>query len=429
MIERTKYIDSLKSKMWNQRIKVITGIRRCGKSTILFELFRQHLLDSGVPKDNIICIDLDSDKNFQFRNPEVLSSYVHNIVEHPKGKFYVLIDEVQFAISKEELKKPDKPVRVYSVLNGLLRLKNVDVYVTGSNSKLLSKDISTEFRGRGDTIRVNPLSFLEFCSSRTSSIEESLDEFLFYGGMPYLSILKTDEDKVEYLEHLFNEIYFKDIEERYDISHPNVLRALADVLCSSIGSLNNITKLVNTVNTVLKQKIDFEVIQSYLSYLEDAFLFSKAARYDVKGKKYFNYPSKFYCSDLGLRNAKLNFRQIEHTHLLENCIYNELLIRGYGIDVGVVQLREKNSKGKVQQKNTEVDFVARKGSKIYYVQVALNVDNAKKEAEELRPLLAIKDSFKKVLISKSYGKTWTDEHGILHLGLFDFLLKENALDL
>lgn len=428
MIERKKYLEALIRRQWNHRIKVITGIRRCGKSTLLFELFREYLLSSGVSENNIISLALDDDLNEKYRDPHCLSAYVRELASDPAQKYYVLIDEIQFAISKEELRQKDQPVRLYSVLNGFLRLKNIDVYVTGSNSKMLSKDISTEFRGRGDEVKVYPLSFREFYEACGQDKMDAYNEYSMYGGMPYLFTLDMDEDKYQYLSNLFEEIYFKDIEERYSIALPGVLRELTSDLCSSIGSLTNANKISRTLQSVKHMKVDSETISLYLNYLTESFLFSEAVRYDIKGKKYFDYPSKYYCTDIGLRNVRLGLRQQEETHIMENLIYNELIVRGCHVDVGVIPIVEKNQEGKREQKNCEIDFIAASGSKRYYIQSALNMDDPQKEKTEIRPLSAVKDSFKKIIVSKSYGKSWTDEAGILRINIIDFLLDENSLE-
>lgn len=427
MIERKKYLDALIKRKWNGRIKVVTGIRRCGKSILLFELFRQHLLSEGVPEQNIISLELDDDVNEKYRNPDELSSYVREHVTEKEQKYYVLLDEIQFAISREELKEKDKPIRLYGVLNGFLHMKNVDVYVTGSNSKMLSKDISTEFRGRGDTVRVYPLSFSEYYAASGLEKYDAYNEYMMYGGMPYLINLTTDEEKFKYLDELFEEIYFKDIEERYTIMLPGVLRDLTSALCSSVGSLTNASKIERTLKSTKGIKTDAETISTYLTYLKESYMFAEALRYDIKGKKYFEYPSKFYCTDVGLRNVRLGLRQQEEPHIIENIIYNELTIRGFQVDVGVIPIVE-NKDGARVQKNCEIDFIATKGSKKYYIQSALSVDDSTKETMELRPLLAVKDYFKKIVVSKSYGKSWTDEAGILRINPIDFLLDENSLD-
>lgn len=427
MIERLTYLNKLISKQWNGRIKIITGIRRSGKSTLLFTIYKDYLLNSGVAESEIIEIALDDDINETLRNPSEISNYVRLRCSDKNRKYYVFLDEIQFAISKEEIRDKDNPVKLYSVLNGLLNLKNVDVYVTGSNSKLLSKDVLSEFRGRGDIIHVYPLSFSEYYSVAGLDKNSAYNEYVMYGGMPYLLQLNSDQDKYEYLESLFEEIYFKDIEERYNILLPDVLRNLTSSLCSSIGSLTNASKIARTVTSATGKKVDSETISLYLEYLQDSFLFSKADRYDVKGKKYFDYPSKYYCTDVGLRNIRLGLRQQEETHILENIIYNELLFRGYSVDVGVVEITEKTEEGKRAKKALEIDFIARKGIEKYYIQSALSMDDSKKNETELKSLRAVKDSFKKIVVSKSYGKSWVDEDGILRINMIDFLLDADSL--
>ena len=428
LFERSRYTDALISRMWNGRIKVLTGLRRCGKSTVLFELFYNRLRESGTAADNIIRIALDDDINRELRDPYRLSEYVREKCRDESQKYYLFLDEIQYAVSKAELKSRDEPVRLYSVLNGLLHLKKIDVYVTGSNSKLLSKDVSTEFRGRGDTVRIYPLSFREFYELSGLDKSDAYDEYSMFGGMPYLLNLHTDEEKYAYLQELFEEIYFKDIEERYAVRLPGLLRSLTDCLCSSVGSLTNASKIARTVKSTRQTNVDSETVGMYLSYLTDSFLFSRADRYDRKGKRYFEYPSKYYCSDVGLRNVRLGLRQQEETHIAENIIYNELICRGYAVDVGVVEATETDAGGKKVQKALEIDFIARKGAKKYYIQAALSMDDEKKRQAELRPLLAFSDFFKRIVVSKSYGKSWTDESGILRLGLRDFLLDESSLD-
>ena len=428
MINRRRYISKLAKRQWNGRIKIITGIRRCGKSTLLFELFREFLVNSGVKEENIISFKLDDDEYEEFRDPKKLSEYVRKFTADRGQKYYVFIDEIQYAVSADELRQKDKPVRLYSVLNGFLNLKNIDCYVTGSNSKMLSKDVSTEFRGRGDAVQVYPLSFSEFYEGTSLEKTDAYNEFMMFGGMPYLLQLDSDDDKFNYLFNLFEEIYFKDIEERYDVKLPSVLRELTSELCSSVGSLTNASKLSRSIQSLKNLKVDSETVSLYFSYLKDCFLFSEAERFDVKGKKYFEYPSKFYCTDIGLRNVRLGLRQQEESHILENCIYNELLVRDFSVDVGVVPIVQKNDEGKRTQKSCEIDFIATKGSKKYYIQSALSMDDAEKTRTELRPLLALNDSFKKIVVSKSYGKSWTDENGILRINPVDFLLDENSLD-
>lgn len=426
VIQRNEYLDKMTGKKGNGLIKVITGIRRCGKSFLLFNLFYDHLLESGVKEEQIIMIALDDDLYLKYRDPDELSRYIRGKIVN-KDMYYILIDEIQYAITKEELKNPEN-IRLYNVLNGLMRLRNVDIYVTGSNSKMLTRDVLTAFRGRGDEIKVFPLSFAECFAYMGGDKSEAYEEYALYGGMPLVLTKKSSAEKMTYLQNLFTEVYFKDIVERYDIELPDVLSELTDDLCSSAGSLTNANKISNTLRTVRNLKVSSTTVSNYLNYLIESFLFSNAKRYDVKGKKYFEYPSKYYCTDIGLRNARLNFRQQEETHIMENIIYNELLRREYSVDVGVVEIVE-SSGGKRTKKQCEIDFVINKGSKKYYIQSALNVSEPSKLEAELRPLKHIKDFFKKIIIVKTSMKPWTDENGILHLGLYEFLLNENALEL
>ncbi len=426
VIKRDRYLQSIINKKENGLIKVITGIRRCGKSYLLFNLYYDYLIESGVKEEQIITIALDDDANIQYRDPDELSKYVRSRIVN-KDMYYILIDEVQYAISKQELKNPDD-IRLYNVLNGLLRLRNTDIYVTGSNSKMLTKDVLTAFRGRGDEVRVFPISFKEYYAFTGGDKSDAYEEYALYGGMPLVLSKKTDAEKMNYLQGLFTEVYFKDIVERYEIELPDVLEELTDDLCSSIGSLTNASKIANTLQSVKNIKVSSTTIAYYLNYLIESFLFSNAKRYDVKGKKYFEYPSKYYCTDIGLRNARLNFRQQEEAHIMENIIYNELLCRGYSVDVGVVEIVERND-GKKTKKQCEIDFIVNAGTKKYYIQSALNVSEPSKMETELRPLKNTKDFFKKIIISKTAMKPWTDDAGILHLGLYEFLLNENALEL
>ena len=426
IIQRNHYLQKLIDRRENGLVKVITGIRRCGKSFLLFNLFYDYLIESGVKEEQIISIALDDDTFIKYRDPEELSKFIRSKITS-KETYYILIDEVQYAIAKDELKNPDS-IRLYNVLNGLLRLRNVDIYVTSSNSKMLTKDVLTVFRGRGDEVRVYPISFKEYYAAIGGDKLDAYEEYALYGGMPLVLSRKTDADKMAYLQSLFTEVYFKDITERYDIALQDVLAELTDDLCSSIGSLTNARKIANTLGTVKNISVSSTTISNYLNYLLESFLFSNAKRYDVKGKKYFEYPSKYYCTDIGLRNARLNFRQQEETHIMENIIYNELLCRDYSVDVGVVEISEY-SENKQSRKQCEIDFVVNWGSKKYYIQSALNVSDPVKMETELRPLKNTKDFFKKIIISKSSMKPWTDDYGILHLGLYEFLLNENSLEL
>lgn len=426
IIRRNSYLNRLIEKKENGLIKVITGIRRCGKSYLLFNLFYDYLVESGVSEEQIITIALDDDTFVRYRDPDELSKYIRAKIVN-KEQYYILIDEVQYAITREELKNPEN-TRLYNVLNGLMRLRNVDIYVTGSNSKMLTKDVLTAFRGRGDELKVFPISFKEYYDFIGGDKYDIYEEYALYGGMPLVLFKKSDAEKMSYLRGLFTEVYFKDIVERYDIALPDVLEELTDDLCSSIGSLTNASKIANTLQSVKGVKVSSTTISSYLNYLIESFLFSNAKRYDVKGKKYFEYPSKYYCTDIGLRNARLNFRQQEETHIMENVIYNELLCRGYSVDVGVVEIVERID-NKQSKKQCEIDFVVNVGSKKYYIQSALNVSDPTKMDTELRPLKNTNDFFKRIIISKTSQKPWTDEDGILHLGLYEFLLNENAIDL
>lgn len=425
-IKRDIYLQRLIEKKENGLIKVITGIRRCGKSYLLFYIYHDYLISQGVGEEQIIQIPLDDDMFIQYRNPAELSKYIRSRIIEGKMN-YIFIDEVQYAISNKELKNSEE-VRLYNVLNGLLRLRNVDIYVTGSNSKLLTKDVLTAFRGRGDELRVYPLSFREYYDFVGGDKSDAYEEYALYGGMPLTISKKNDMEKMQYLQSLFDEVYFKDISERYDIELQDVLEELTDDLCSSIGSLTNASKIARTLQTVKQIQVSANTVSNYLNYLTESFLFDVAKRYDVKGKKYFEYPSKYYCTDIGLRNARLNFRQQEETHIMENIMYNELLRRGYSVDVGVVEIINTKD-GKRKKIQVEIDFVANAGSKRYYIQSALNLSDEEKMNTELRPLRNTKDFFKKIIVSKTSMKPWNDEEGILHLGLYEFLLNENSLDL
>ena len=426
IIKRDYYLKQIIDKNENGLIKVITGIRRCGKSFLLFNLFYDYLVNNGISKDNIITIALDDDLYIKYRNPDELSKYIREKIVND-DMYYILIDEVQYAISKEELRNSED-IKLYNVLNGLMRLRNVDIYVTSSNSKMLTKDVLTAFRGRSDEIKMYPLTFKEYYNFVGGDKAEVYEEYALYGGMPLVLNKKTNVEKVNYLKNLFSEVYFKDIIERYSIELPEVLNELTDDLCSSIGSLTNANKIANTLNSIKNTKVSSKTIASYLDYLMESFLFNNAKRYDVKGKKYFEYPSKYYCTDIGLRNARLNFRQQEETHIMENIIYNELISRGYLVDVGVVEIVEETGEKRVK-KQCEIDFVVNKGTKKYYIQSALSVSDPDKLKTEIRPLLNTKDFFKKILISKASMKPFVDEKGILHLGLYEFLLNEDSLEL
>jgi predicted AAA+ superfamily ATPase len=411
----------------NGLVKVICGLRRSGKSFLLFKIFHDYLKSQGVDDAHIITMALDEDVNEQYRDPDVLSAYIRSRITDKK-MYYILLDEIQFAIKKEELRNHDKPIKLYGLLNGLLHLGNVDVYVTGSNSKMLAKDVLTEFRGRGDSIEMHPLSFKEFFSYVGGDRIAAYDDYARYGGMPLVLSQRDDLEKAEYLSGLFDELFFKDILERYEIRLPDVLSELTDDLCSSVGSLTNVSKIVKTLASSRKLSVDPGTIAAYLEYLTESYLFKASRRYDVKGKKYFEYPMKYYCADLGLRNARLNFRQQDESHIQENIIYNELVIRGFKVDVGVVPVYEKNEKGVTIEKKTEIDFVINRGMKRYYIQSALSMDDMDKARQELRPLLGVKDMFRKVVITKTTTKPWFDDMGVLRIGIYDFLLDDKSLD-
>ena len=427
LIRRDRYLQKLVDRMGNGQIKVITGVRRCGKSFLVFNLFRDHLREQGIPDDHVIEIALDDDDNEALRDVGNLSRHIKEQLAAAGGMRYVLLDEVQFAITREEMRNHDIQVRLYGLLNGLLRKGNVDVYVTGSNSKMLSKDVATEFRGRGDVVEIHPLSFAEYYSHIGGDKVSALDGYLVYGGMPFALSKKDAQAKHEYLHGLFDEVYMRDIVERYEIEKPSVLSELIEDLCSSVGSLTNANKISRTLKSVKGVSVDNETVAAYLGYLTESFLFRCARRYDVKGKRYFEFPSKYYCEDVGLRNARLGFQQQEETHLMENVIYNELVARGYVVDVGVVEVSEKDADGKPRRKKVEIDFVATRAPEQVYIQSALSMNDFDKARAELRPLLAMRDFFRKVVVSKTTMPPWIDDTGIIHMGIYDFLLNETLL--
>ena len=428
VIRRDRYLERLISKQNNGMIKVITGIRRSGKSYLLFNLFYDHLLASGIPEDNIICIALDDVENEAYRDPYRLYSYIKERVQDNREQYYVLIDEAQYAISKEEMKNPDEPIRLYGVLNSLLRKSNVDVYITGSNSKFLSSDVMTEFRGRGDEIHISPLSFSEFYPASGQEKSDAWRDYLYYGGLPHILAESGGEAKSRYLEKLNKEIYLRDMCERYGIRDEESMLILMKVIASAIGSLSNAQKISDTFRSSGNKVITMPTISSYLKYLQESFVVEKAERYDIKGRKYISTPSKYYYSDLGLRNALLNFRQFEETHLMENAIYNELIYRGYSVDVGVVETRVDEG-GKKIRKQLEVDFVVNQFNKRYYIQSAFLISDREKFEQEQAPLVKIPDSFKKIVVVGNNTPIWRNEEGITFMGIYDFLLNENSLDL
>lgn len=425
-IKRNRYLERLISRMNNGMIKVVTGIRRCGKTYLLFHLFYDYLVQSGVPKDNIITVPLDDDDYAEYTDPGRLYDYIKSKLTDPKQKYYVFIDEAQYAITREEMKNPDIPIRLYGVLNGLLRKENVDVYVTGSNSKFLSTDIMTEFRGRGDEVHIAPLSFSEFVPAFDGDKMEAWRDYTYYGGMPRILMEKDDQAKTAYLDRLNKEIYVKDITERYNIRNGEGMEELMKVLASAIGSLTNAQKVSDTFSSNGIKGITMPTIANYLVYLQESFIVQKAERYDIKGRKYISTPSKYYYSDMGLRNAFLNFRQYEETHIMENVIYNELIYRGYNVDVGVVEVRSDDGNKK---KQLEVDFVANQGNKRYYIQSAFALHDQEKMDQEQASLIKISDSFKKIIVVNSNTPVWRNDQGILVMNLYDFLLNEDSLDM
>ena len=426
IIDRKRYLDKIISKKENGMIKIISGIRRSGKSYLLFKLFTNYLLNKGVDEDHIISLALDSDLNEKYCNPNVLSEYVHSKIVDNK-MYYILLDEIQFAISNDEIKS-GKPLKIYSVLNGLLNMSNVDIYVTGSNSRFLSSDIMTEFRGRGDEVKVYPLTFSEFYSVFDGDKYEAWREYSTYGGMPQLINLNGDENKSQYLINLMNNVYLRDVIERNIIKGSTVMDSLVDVLASSVGSLTNPNKLVDTF-TSNAIKTNVVTISNYIDYLIDAFVINKAQRYNVKGRKYIGSPFKYYFTDIGIRNARLNFRQQEQTHIMENVIYNELLVRGFNVDVGVVEHTVKDDNNKRTIKQLEIDFVCNKGSHRYYIQSAFSMPDEIKKRQEEASFNLVKDGFKKIIVTQDNIKPYYTENGYLVINLLDFLLNENCLSM
>ncbi len=413
-INRDIYLQKLIEKQKNGLVKVITGIRRCGKSYLLFTLFYNHLLASGVPEDHIIRVALDDDQFEDLLDRKELSAYLRSKVNEQE-EFYILLDEIQFV---EHFEK---------VLNGLARYPNVDIYVTGSNSKFLSTDILTEFRGRGDEIRVYPLRFAEYASVYEGSREKAWQDYFTYGGLPLILSQRSDEAKAKYLKDVLDKTYLSDVVDRHHLRGESELDTLLDVLASSTGSLTNPLKIANTFASQGYKTVSNKTISQYIEYLLDAFIITRVSRYDVKGRKYIGSPFKYYFTDVGLRNAKLNFRQQEENHIMENIIYNELLLRGYNVDIGLVDVMAKNGDGKSKRSRYEVDFICNQGSKRLYVQSAFAITSEEKMAQEEYSLLQIDDTFKKVVIRKDVPKPWYNESGILHLGLMDFLLDPDAL--
>ena len=415
-IRRDVYLNKLIRKKKNGLIIVVTGIRRCGKSYLLFHLFHNHLLEEGVPEDHVIEVALDDRRNKALRDPDAMLRYIEQRTQG-KGDYYIILDEVQYMDEFED------------VLNSLLHIPNADVYVTGSNSKFLSSDVITEFRGRGDEIHVYPLSFREYASVYPGTPDEAWDDYVVYGGLPLILSMEAPEDKAEYLTTLFQKVYLSNIVERHNVRSKAELDELVDVLASSTGSYTSLSKLMKTFKSVKNKTLSDKTIKNYIDFLMDSFLISKATRYDIKGKKYIGSPAKYYFEDVGLRNARLGFRQVEENHLMENIIYNELRIRGYHVDVGVVEHYSANSAGKREKRQLEVDFVATLGSDKCYIQSAFAMPSSDKAEQERRSLLSISDSFRKIIVVGRDQKVRRDENGIATIGIQKFLLDENSLRL
>lgn len=429
-IERPTYLNKLIERRQNGMIKIITGVRRCGKSYLLFELYYEYLLSQGIGESSIIRIPLDSDTWAKQRNPKELAKYVQERI-NDRDEFFIFIDEIQFC---KKIPNPDlegEYITFYDVLNGLHRKHNLDIYITGSNSKMLSSDILTEFRGRGDEVRVYPLSFREFCSVRDGDRNAALNEYMLFGGLPLVLSRPSRESKISYLKQLFEETYFRDIVERKHIEREDILSNLTDCICSSTGSLTNVHSLTNTINSVQHNKkealITDPTIKAYLGHLKDAFLFGEAKRYDVRGRRYFDSQSKFYCVDQGLRNARLNMRQNEESHIMENIIYNDLVQRGCSVDVGVAETFRKNGEDKTERVVKEIDFVVNNGNNQCYIQSAFEMSDPEKQKAELMPFSIINDSFRKIVITRNELMPWYDDKGIYHIGLTDFLLRDETI--
>ena len=430
MYPREQYLKKIISKKDNGRIKIITGLRRSGKSVLLFRLYREWLLGEGVKEDQIIALALDILENAKYRNPLELDKYVRDHMVDPKKRYYIFIDEIQFV---SEIRNPyvdneDAKITFIDVILGFMHMDNADVYVTGSNSKMLSSDILTQFRDRGDEIRVYPLSFAEFYNEYEGDKRGAWQDYYTYGGMPLATSLESHEEKSRYLKDLFDRTYIKDVLERHEIKNDTeVLDILLDVLASGIGSLTNPSKLANTFKSERQIGIGSETIEKYIGYFAESFLIEEAVRYDVKGRKYIGTPAKYYYTDLGLRNARLGFRQLEETHIMENILYNDLIRRGMNVDVGVVEYNTKDANGKKIRKQLEVDFVVNQGGKRFYVQSALSIADPEKKEQEIESLKRIPDSFSKIVVVRDYLKPWQDENGITYVGIEQFLLNEDLL--
>lgn len=432
VIKRDRYLNKLISKKENGLIKVITGIRRCGKSYLLFNLYHEYLNTIGISDDNIIELALDEITNVRYRNPMELDAFIRTQVTDKSRKYYVFIDEIQKVSQIQNPYVDDETATIgfVDVLLGLMKIKNVDLYVTGSNSRMLSSDILTEFKDRGDEIRVNPLTYSEFYAAFDGEKRYAWRQYYTYGGMPLVLSKKTHEEKSKYLKDLFAKTYLTDVLEHNRIfNEQTILEDLLNIVSSAVGSLTNPTKLANTFQSVRQISINPNTIGKYLDFFIDAFIMCKAFRYDIKGKRYMDTPLKYYFTDIGLRNARLNFRQQEENHIMENVIFNELLVREYDVDVGVVAYHYQDENGKKVRAQLEVDFVANKGNKRYYIQSALSVDSEEKRAQEIRSLLRVADSFKKIVVVRDDIMPWYDDNGILYIGIEQFLLEENAMEI
>lgn len=430
MYPREQYLKEIISKKDNGRIKIITGLRRSGKSVLLFQLYQEWLLGEGVKEDQIIALALDILENARYRNPLELDKYVRDHMVDPKKRYYIFIDEIQFVseIQNPYVDNEDAKITFIDVILGFMHMDNADVYVTGSNSKMLSSDILTQFRDRGDEIRVYPLSFAEFYNEYEGDKRGAWQDYYTYGGMPLATLLESHEEKSKYLKDLFDRTYIKDVLERHEIKNDTeVLDILLDVLASGIGSLTNPSKLANTFKSERQIGIGSETIEKYIGYFEESFLIEKAVRYDVKGRKYIGTPAKYYYTDLGLRNSRLGFRQLEETHIMENVLYNDLIRRGMNVDVGVVEYNTKDADGKKIRKQLEVDFVVNQGGKRFYIQSALSIADPDKKEQEIESLKRIPDSFSKMVVVRDYLKPWQDENGITYVGIEQFLLNEELL--
>ena len=431
-IKRDIYLKKLISYMWDGQVKVITGIRRCGKSYLLRIIFKRYLNEQGINDEHILSFELDLAKDIRYRNPLELAKTVREKVDGKPDRYYLFVDEIQMSDEVKNPYNPDgKPITFYDALNDLKSLSNLDIYVTGSNSKMLSSDILTEFRGRSDEIRVHPLSFSEYYSAVGGDKTDAFEEYAFFGGMPLILSRPDDTSKMAYLKSLFSEVYLKDIVERKKIKREDILSATLDLLCSSVGSLTNPNNIARALNSRQKlageNSVSANTVKAYIGHLSDAYMFEECRRFDVKGKDYFDYPNKYYCDDIGLRNARIGFRQQEMTHIMENIIYNELRVRGCEVDVGIVYGSEKNKSGHSAKVAREIDFIATRGSKKTYIQSAYALETEEKAQTENRPFALTGDSFPKIIVRHDIRKRWYDDNGILNIGILDFLLDDTAV--